>query len=41
MSGFGRDDTEATHNCIKNFVDCLLESEENLNFIRSVLRELK
>ncbi|KAM3144045.1 hypothetical protein pb186bvf_003809 [Paramecium bursaria] len=41
VSGFGRDDTEATHNCIKNFVDCLLESEENLNFIRSVLRELK
>lgn len=42
VSGFGRDDSEATHICIKNFIDSLLEQDPaSVPFLKGVLRELK
>ncbi|CAD8121384.1 unnamed protein product [Paramecium sonneborni] len=40
-SGFGRDETEAVHICLKNFIDQMLEEEGHLSFLRNILRELK
>lgn len=40
-SGYGRDETEATHICLKNFIDQMLEEDGHLAFLRNILRELK
>ncbi|CAD8110395.1 unnamed protein product [Paramecium primaurelia] len=40
-SGFGRDEVEAVHICLKNFIEQMLEEEGHLIFLRNILRELK
>jgi len=37
--GFGRSETEANCNCIKNFIEALLEDEENLSVNVSNLKQ--
>lgn len=43
--GFGREETEATHICLKNFIDAMLEQSDKFNetqaFLRMALKELK
>ncbi|CAK66091.1 unnamed protein product (macronuclear) [Paramecium tetraurelia] len=40
-SGFGRDELEAVHICLKNFIEQMLEEEGHLVFLRNILKELK
>ena len=43
-TGFGRDEGEASLNCVKNFIDCMLAQEDRIdlfNVLKASLKELK